>query len=853
MTILPSCQMMNSNEQIPSVKTVLLNGKWCFKQADKQQWYDANVPSTVHTDLMHQSLIEDPYYRLNERDVQWIDKKNWSYKKEFNLEKHQLENENIELTFHGLDTYATVVLNATEIGKTDNMFRTWHFDVKEILKEGKNTLEVHFDSPIQRGLAELEANAYPLPAVNDQSEIGEVGENKVSIFTRKAGYHYGWDWGPRLVTSGIWRDVALNFWNKAKINHVLIKQKVNKEKATLTLLPEWSKKLENLHYKVKVNGEEVPVVLSSDQSIEITIEDPQLWWPANLGTPYLYEIEMEAFQENNLIDIFHQKVGVRTINIVQKKDEVGDGKSFYFEVNGRPVFAKGANYIPNDLFLPRVSDSTYQHIIQSALDANMNMLRVWGGGIYEDKRFYDLCDEMGILVWQDFMFACSMYPGNQAFLDNVKEEAIDNVKRLRNHASIALWCGNNEMEMAWAPHNPEAGWGWKEQYTKAQQKEIWENYEKIFHSILPQVVTEFTDEQFYWASSPTGGNQELATYEHSSGDMHYWGVWHGEHPFSDFRKYIGRFMSEYGFQSFPEFKSVQKYTLPEDYDIESEVMASHQRSGIGNLRIKKYMEDHYQVPIDFENFLYVGQLLQAESIYSAIQAHREKMPYCMGSLYWQINDCWPVASWSSMDYYGEWKALQYFAKEANKNTSLIVHDDQGEIEVKIASDIDIPNPTSLHLEIQDFEGNTIWQYSQKVKEIQSNTTELVFTEKVNSIIEDHKMENIVLISTLKVDDQLIDKDLHYFVLQKELYLPEAEVKVDFRKEDEQLIATFNSNHLVKNLFIEVNQDDVKLSDNYFDLLAGETVKVVITSRKGEKIDQHKIKLKHLIQTMRPQQ
>ncbi|MBB3696764.1 hypothetical protein KMW28_23010 [Flammeovirga yaeyamensis] len=842
--------MINSNGQTSSVNTILLNGKWSFTQTDQNQWYDAKVPGTVHTDLLNQSIIEDPYYRLNERDVQWIDKKSWTYKKEFSLEKHQLDRDHIQLSFLGLDTYCTVVLNDVELGKPDNMFRTWEFDVKEILKEGNNTLIVHFDSPIEVGLEALKKHGYPLPAVNDQSEIGEVGDNKVSIFTRKAGYHYGWDWGPRLVTSGIWRDVELKFWDTAKINHVLVEQKVTKEQATITLVPEWSNNVSDLKYVVKVNGEKVIPTTSSDKLVEFEINNPELWWPANLGIPYLYDVELEVYQQNKLLDIYHQKVGVRTIKVVQKADKEGEGKSFYFEVNGRPVFAKGANYIPNDLFLPRVSDATYKHIIQSALDANMNMLRVWGGGIYENDIFYDLCDEMGILVWQDFMFACSMYPGDQPFLDNVKEEAIDNVKRLRNHASIALWCGNNEMEMAWAPHNPEAGWGWKQQYTKEQQKEIWANYEKIFHNILPEVVEENTDQQFYWASSPTGGNQNLATYEHTSGDMHYWGVWHGEHPFSDFRKYIGRFMSEYGFQSFPEFKSVKKYTIPSDYDIESEVMASHQRSGIGNLRIKKYMQDHYQVPTDFEDFLYVGQLLQAESIYSAIQAHREKMPFCMGSLYWQINDCWPVASWSSMDYYGEWKALQYFAKEANKNTSLIVNHDAKKVELKVASDVDINKNLTLEVALLDFQGNVLWEQSKNVKKVVSNITEEVFTEKTYKILGDYPKEKVVFVSQLKEGDQVIDKDLHYFVLQKELKLPEANVKVDFKQEGKHLIATFGSDQLIKNLFFEVNQDGVILSDNYFDILGGQTVKVMISSLNGEQIDPKNIRLKHLQQTMK---
>ncbi|NME68023.1 beta-mannosidase [Flammeovirga aprica] len=835
-------------------QTITLAENWQFKQVTEAEWMKAEVPGTVHTDLMLNGKIDDPYYRMNERSVQWVDKEDWVYKTSFKIDASTLKHQHIQLHFDGIDTYGSIYLNNQKVGRTDNMFREWDFDIKSYLVEGENTLKVVLESPIQEGLKALDKHGYALPAINDQSEIGELGDKQVSIFTRKAGYHYGWDWGPRLVTSGIWREVTLQMWDNNKIDNVLVQQNTNQDKAEVTLVTELDQSSNQpLRLVAKLDGKVVDQreVETSIKSVQqhFTINNPKLWWTANLGEPYLYQLEVELYNGQNLLDVHQERIGLRDIKIVQKPDEDGKGKSFYFEVNGRPVFVKGANYIPNDLFLPRVSDSTYHHMIQSTLDANMNMLRVWGGGIYENDIFYDLCDEKGILVWQDFMFACSMYPGDKAFLENVKQEAVDNVKRLRNHASIAIWCGNNEMEMAWAPGEEKMGWGWKQQYTVAQRAEIWGDYEKVFHEILPDVVKDYTDNQFYWRSSPTGGDGEVAHYEHRSGDMHYWGVWHGEHPFSDFRKYIGRFMSEYGFQSFPEFKSVKKYTIPEDYDIESEVMASHQRSGIGNLRIKKYMEDQYQVPADFEDFLYVGQLLQAESIYAAIQAHREKMPYCMGSLYWQLNDCWPVASWSSMDYYGEWKALQYFAKEVNKNTSLIVNHDEKNLSVKIASDVAVQSVSDLTVKLIDFKGNELFDFSKTVEEIKENNTTEVFTTTLREALKEKDKNGILVVTTLKNGGVLIDTDYHYFVMQKELKLPQPQLEYTFEEKGNDLLVTVSTDKLVKNLFIEVNQDNVDLTNNYFDLLPNQKMEVLISSRVNEKISKNNLEFKHLQQTM----
>ncbi len=832
-----------------------INKNWQFSEAGLGQWLPAEVPGTIHTDLLANGKIEDPYYRLNEKDQQWIDKKNWEYKTEFEVSEGLLAKDNVEMIFHGLDTYADVFLNDKLILSADNMFRTWKVDCKTYLVKGKNNMKVLLKSPTMIGLEKLEASPYIYPASNDQSENGEMGENRVSVFTRKAGYHFGWDWGPRLVTSGIWRDIEMEGWNEAKIENVQVVQNtLSLSSAKLQAMIEIrSDKAQEISINIKSDGKEIAtenislVAETKLHSINFEITNPELWWPNGLGDQKLYNLDFILSMNGKTLDEEKVNVGIRTIQLIQEPDADGNGKSFYFEVNGRPVFAKGANYIPNDVFLPRVSPEKYEYIVKSAADANMNMLRVWGGGIYENDLFYDLCDKYGILVWQDFMFACSMYPGDDAFLENVRHEAIDNVKRIRNHPSLALWCGNNEIENAWAEYEEGRGWGWKELYTPEQRKEIWHAYDTLFHSILPEVVKAYDSSTNYWHSSPSAAMGELAGYDTRSGDMHYWGVWHGQHPFSDFKVYKARFMSEYGFQSFPEFASVEKYTIPEDWDIESGVMASHQRSGIGNLRIRQYMEDDYVIPKDFEQVLYVGQVLQAEGIKSAIEAHRSDMSYCMGSLYWQINDCWPVASWSGIDYYGKWKALHYFVKKAYKNTVVFVDEKDGNLAFRIVSDVPDKFKGNLKIQLMDFSGNNLGGKEVKV-EIPANDSKMVFEIPTRDILKRAYKKAVVLVATLESNQKEIDRALYYFAKPKDLKLPGVNISIDVIEENGVMKVILESDKLAKNVFL-VN-DDCRFSDNFFDVLPGERVEVYVeTSLTAEEI-QKQIKMKHLQETMK---
>ncbi len=826
-----------------------INQNWRFRQLHTEKWHAASVPGCVHTDLMQGGLISDPFYRLNELDVQWIDKVDWEYEVNFEIDEKVRLHEQLDLVFQGLDTYATVYLNESLILKADNMFREWRINVKPLLEVGQNTLRIHFRSLIAEDLPKLTNLGYDLPAVSDQSIAGGLGNKRLSIFARKAGYHYGWDWGPRLVTSGIWRPVFLEAWSTARIENLhLVNQQVSKESARIQAIFEiQALKQAKIDLTIEIDSSQ-PVKQSVKlqpgfNSIEIPLEikNPRLWWTNGLGESFLYLVKAKLEANSLVLDEILQKFGVRSLRVVQEKDKIGT--SFYVELNGVPVFAKGANYIPNDNFLPRVGPEKYLQIVQSAAQANMNMLRVWGGGIYENDHFYNLCDEYGILIWHDFMFACAMYPSDDAFIENVKQEAIQNIRRLRNHPCLALWCGNNEIDMGWS-HEIGDPWGWKKDFSAQQVAQMWHDYKKLFHEILPELVARYAPNTFYWPSSPLAGLDERSTYESASGDMHYWGVWHGLHPFEDFKRYIGRFVSEYGFQSFPELKSVKAYTLPDDWDINSEVMKSHQRSPIGNLRIKNYMEKYYRIPDSFANFLYIGQVLQAEAIKYAIEAHRRKKPYCMGSLYWQINDCWPVASWAGIDYYGRWKALHYFVKKAFADILISPTIDDGILQIFVISDRLEPVNGNIKLKLIDFTGGQYWDKTFAIN-LPINSVSNIFSIEVPALLKNLKQADVVFQALLQVDGQQVAKNHIYFTLTKDLNLPIPDYHLEVTKIQTGYRIQLTAKNLLKNVYLHLDEFEGVFSDNYFDLLPGDPIMVEYAT--SQKIENFRDKLK--IQTL----
>lgn len=794
---------------------------WTFKACEDQEWLPAQVPGCVHTDLLKLDKIPDPFYGTNEKEIQWIDKKDWEYRTEFDINEDLLSQEHLEIVFDGLDTYADVYVNDQHVLSADNMFRVWNVDVKSIVKASGNVLRIRFRSPIQEDLPKLEKLGYALPASNDQSDVGGLGDKRVSIFARKAPYHYGWDWGPRFVTSGIWREARLEGWSEVKINDVFIRQnEVTASAATLTAIVEVEtfNPIETI-IRIGTDGqtwEQAASLQAGVQTIEIpvSINEPKLWWSRGLGDPHMYSFVTEVLKGEQVLADSTVKTGLRSIRLVRDKDEAG--ASFYFELNDVAVFAKGANHIPNDSFITEITAERYRHEIVSAAESNMNMLRVWGGGIYEEDVFYELCDEYGLLVWQDFMFACSMYPGDEAFLNSVRHEAIDNVKRLRNHPSIVLWCGNNEIDSAWAHYIEDGGWGWKKDYNAEQREKIWADYEAIFHELLPEVVEAYAPGVDYWPSSPlvslTGDEKQHANPSTSEGDIHYWGVWHSVEPFENYNVYVGRFMSEYGFQSFPEYKSVRKYAEEEDLALESEVMLAHQKNGAGNRLIKQYMDMYMHEPKDFPSFLYMSQVLQAEAMKTAIEAHRRRKPYCMGTLYWQMNDCWPVASWAGMDYFGNWKALQYYAKRSFSD--VLVSVDGGQLQVRLIG----------------FDG-TVYREEEHAVSLESNSGKQVLTLNNADWLQGHDPAATLLRLELKQKGHADIVQEHYFAPSKDLGLKQAAIQVTEVQESDGSYLVLESDTLAKQVWISTEAEGV-FSDNFFDLIPGIPVKVKFTSREG---------------------
>ena len=646
-----------------SIKIVNLDDcKWEFKQVGKGEWMSAKVPGTVHQDLIDHDLLPDPFYGLNENKVQWVENEDWAYRTSFNITDNEMNYQGAILNIEGVDTYADIYLNGALIKRTDNMFVGYTIPVKDFLRKEENNLQILFHSPIKMTLPQLETQGFQYPADNDHSE------NKVSVYSRKAPYSYGWDWGIRLVTSGLWRPVTLTFFDNAFIDDMYVRQESVTEKVAKldNILTINSLADDNAVVKLECSYKSEPAVTVEKEikllkgenpiSLPIIINYPHLWWPNRWGEAALYDCVATISVNGKEVALKKERIGLRTIEVVLDDDK--DGKSFFFRVNGKPMFAKGANYIPDDALLPNITEDRIKRMFADVKDANMNLIRVWGGGVYESDLFYKYADENGIVLWQDFIFGCTSYPSDPTFMKRVDEEVDYNIRRLRNHASLGMWCGNNEILEGLRY------WGWEKKYSDPSiMKEMFEGYDKLFRQLLPAKVKELDPGRFYMHGSPYEANWGIPE-SWKIADSHNWGVWYGRKPFEAFDKEVGRFMSEYGFQSFPEMKTISTFAAEKDYQIESDVMNGHQKASIGNELIDKTMRSYYNVPEKFEDFVYVGQVLQGKGMRRGFEAHRRNMPYCMGTLYWQLNDSWPVVSWSSIDYYGNWKAMHYEAKRA---------------------------------------------------------------------------------------------------------------------------------------------------------------------------------------------
>ena len=844
MMLLSALPMFMSATENKEPEKITLDKGWEFSQVGKGEWLPATVPGTVHQDLIDNDKLINPFFGMNEEKVQWVEKEDWQYRTTFTLTKEQLARQAAVLNFEGLDTYAEIYLNGSLLERTDNMFVGYQIPVKDVLREGENRLQVYFHSPIKIGLPQWETDGFEYPADNDHSKT------RVSIYSRKAPYSYGWDWGIRLATSGIWRPVTLELYDAASIEDYFVHQEsVTKELAKVNNIlevksvaqaPQQAEVVLAYSYKdgAKVT-EQKNVTLQpgcNKVSMPIEIANPHLWMPNGWGEAALYDFEMTVKVDGKTVASEKKRVGLRTIKVVMEDDK--DGKSFYFMVNGEPVFAKGANLIPDDALLPNVTKERYYQLVKDAKDANHNMIRVWGGGIYEDDRFYDAADEMGILIWQDFIFACTTYPSDPTFLRRVAEEAEYNIKRLRSHACLAMWCGNNEI------YEGMRYWGWDKKYTNpAIWEEMKEGYNKLFHQLIPSFVKEFDAERFYMHGSPFEANWGRP-HSWKIADSHNWGTWYGQKPFESLDTELPRFMSEYGFQAFPEMKTIATFAEPKDYALESDVMNAHQKASIGNYLIKKTMALYYEVPEDFEELVYKGLVLQGFGIRHGIEAHRRNRPYCMGSLYWQLNDSWPVVSWSSIDYYGNWKAMHYQSQRAFAPVLLNAFKEGDDLCIYTLSDeLKEHKNATLQLKVMDFNGKVL---SKKVVkgEVPANASAIFHKEAYAGLATNPT--NTLLLMTLKDQKgKVLSEEIYYFNYPKDQELPVAKVSYKVKQMDGKCEVTLSAKQLARDIFIEIPYQGARFTDNFFDLLPGQTKKIVITSDEIKKGEPVALKIRHL--------
>lgn len=825
--------------------SLTLHSGWQFSKYGSNEWLPAVVPGTVHQDLIAQGKLPDPFYGMNEDEIQWVEDEDWLYRTSFTLTEEQLAHQEIFLVFEGLDTYADVSLNGACILKADNMFVGYRVPVKHFLRKGENKLLVSFRSPLREAMPQWETNGFIYPAANDHRA------ERVSIFTRKAPYSYGWDWGIRMVTCGIWRPVRLEFVGQAVIeDYFVCQESVTSSRA------EVDNRLEINNLSNQIQEAQVKITCTYGQersrmieqavslrpgvntvSLPLNIESPHLWMPNGWGEAALYDFHASVTIDEKTVACKQHQIGLRSIRVVQEKDSLG--MSFYFEVNGIPMFAKGTNLIPSDALLPRVTRERYVRLLEDVQAAHMNMIRVWGGGVYEDDALYEEADKRGILVWQDFMFACTPYPHDPAFLKQVSEEAVYNIKRLRNHASLAMWCGNNEVSEGMKY------WGWKKKYGTEIYQQLADGYDILFRRLLPEKVKELDPGRFYLESSPYEANWGRPN-TWKNGDSHNWGIWYGQKPFESLDAEIPRFMSEFGFQSFPEMKTIHSFASPEDYNMESPVMNAHQKSSIGNFLIKKTMGLYYRVPEKFEDLVYLGLVLQGQGMRQGMEAHRRNRPYCMGSLIWQLNDSWPVVSWSAIDYYGNWKALHYQSRRAFAPVLVDAVREGDKLKYYVMSDVLKTKDIILQIELTDFKGKVLRRHQVK-GELPVNSSALFYEEDWNSAFAACDTTTSFIHMTLKGahDRQVLSDEVYYPVRPKAQHLPQAKINCKIKKKNGACELTLKSDQLARDVFIEIPVQGVRFSDNFFDLLPGVSRKILITSGDGSPLEDVSVHIRQL--------
>lgn len=800
------------------MQTCTLNGTWQLSAGHRSlESVDMQIPGTVLSGLLAAGKIKDPFYRTNEDATRALFWKDYVFTRTFDVDEELLAQQHIVLVCEGLDTLAEISINGTFLAKTDNMHRTWKFQAKKLLHPGKNEIQIVFRSVLRF------IEDYPYEAHKKINYI-PCGSMKGNQLLRKAHSMFGWDWGPQTIDAGIFRDIYLQGYSHARIEDIRIHQQHTKNVSVQT----------SITLSESVPGQKLCVELSEDgadkplqtklcktnadgvAAVDFVIENPKLWWPNDYGDQPLYIVRTTLLDEDGTsLESITRRIGLRTLTISQEKDEWGN--EFAFCVNGVKIFTRGGNYIPDDCLYTRITEKKLDYILESCRRAHFNCVRVWGGGYYPSDAFYNLCDEKGLIVWQDLMYACNVYDVTDAFAENCRQETYDNVRRLRHHASLGLWCGNNEIESAW-DH-----WGDFQKETPYLRAD----YIRLFEEVLPKAVQEADGETFYWHSSPSSGGCFDNPDDANRGDTHYWDVWHGQKPFTDYRKYFFRFCSEFGFQSFPCAKTVNSFTLEDDRNIFSRVMESHQKNDAANGKMLYYLSENLRYPKDLTHLLYASQVLQGMAIKYGVDHWRRNRGRCMGTLYWQINDDWPAPSWSSIDYFGRWKALHYMAQKfyAPHAVSMTLEDHR--CHVYFSNESFETTEYSLTLSIRDLSGNVLETYETKGN---SPAFSAIETAVVDICSWEDQKDDVFLEAVIHTKDQKVLKDVETLVPYKYLNLKNPVISTEAEETNDAFILHISSDCFAPFVALDFDDADVIFSDNFFHL-TDKTVQDIIVKKE----------------------
>lgn len=785
-----------------------LNGKWLFKQADKGAWLPASVPGCNFLDLMDNGVIADPFIGLNEADVKWVGEKDFEYKKVFEVSEDELKADDILLNCKMLDTICDVYINGSLLFKGNNCFVGYSNSIKSLLKSGENEIYIVFYSPVNYVSEKYRKSPTP---------VNSNGQNGI-VHIRKPQSHFGWDWGPVLPCSGITKDIELEFVDGGRINYLKAEQVLGEGKAVITVSADIAEYAE-CSCEIILTCPDGSVMTRKGSSAVFEIENPELWWTRELSgreSQPLYSVKAVLYHNEKAVDEAEKKLGLRTIELNRESDKYG--RNFQFVLNGVPLFIKGTNCIPYDNFITRFDNEKLNYFLDAVQFSNLNMLRIWGGGYYESDEFYNACDERGILVWQDFQFACQAYPFfDEAFLGNVKSEVEYNVKRLCHHPSLAVWNGNNEIEdmhMSWVHMTKYVDWT-----------------EKFFYDILEPEIRKYDVQTPYTPGSPIGISHNRGVSSDNVGDTHLWGVWHGLKPMTYYRRRMTRFCSEFGFESLPDIKAIEQFAKPEDYDLNSDVFSAHQKCASGNDKMVYYIASRFNLPEKFEDYVYLSQVTQNECIADATEHWRRNKGRCNGSMYWQFNDCWGVCSWSSIDYYGNYKALQYGARHFNAPLSVSIEDTKDYIKVFVLNDLKEKQKIEAEYQIFDFEKGTAEKYITDI-EVDAVENVLAFELDVNELKRVYNPKRTGVCARLYKNGELINQKVVLLDKEKNLVLPKAKLRTKITIEDNQLSLRIKTDNFARLVKAESSKSILPFSDNFFDILPNEKKVITIKADKN---------------------